>query len=54
MEKNLIEEQLEMISKLLKQANSKEDMLVLLGMKEALNPLRYYLTLIQLKGGEIK
>ena len=52
MEKNLIREQLEEIEKKINKADSKADYLFLLGMKEALTPLRYLFNLIELKGGE--
>ena len=48
MEKNIIREHLDEIEKLLEAVNSKEEYLILLGMKEALMPVRY---LTELKGG---
>ena len=49
MEKNLIKEQLELIERLIEEADSKEEYLFLLGMKEALGPFRF---IIELKGGD--
>ncbi len=50
MEKNLIKEQLKKIEELLSKANSPEEYLFLLGMKEALVPFRF---IIELKGGTV-
>ena len=43
MEKNIIQQRLELTDKLLESVNSKEEFLFLLGVKEALMPLRYFL-----------
>jgi mannose/fructose-specific phosphotransferase system component IIA len=47
MEKNLIKEQLEKIEKLIEEADSKEDILFLSGMKGALSPFRYIFNFIE-------
>ena len=52
MEKNLIKEQLELIEKLIEEADSEEEYLYLLAMKEALTPFRYLFNLIELKRGD--
>jgi hypothetical protein len=51
MEKNLITQRLELIENLLRRAESKEEALFLLGMREALKPFRFLLNFIELKGG---
>jgi hypothetical protein len=51
MEKNLIKEQLEKIEILIEEADSKEDILFLSGMKAALRPFRFIFDFIELKRG---
>ena len=45
MEKNLIQQRLQEVERLMKNANSKEELLFLIGAKEALMPFRYILRL---------
>ncbi|MBW1666988.1 MAG: hypothetical protein JRJ66_02825 [Deltaproteobacteria bacterium] len=52
MEKNLIIKRLGMIERLIKSADSRPEFLFLLGMKEALSPLRFLPYFIKEKGGE--
>jgi len=54
MEKNLITQRLELIEKLSSKAETKEETLLLLGMQEALKPLRFLFQLTELKGGNYK
>ena len=70
MEKNIIQQRLELVEKLMNEVNSKEEFLWLQGMRDALQPLRYVLDIqsnpyqdhwlglnkysIQMKGGASK
>ena len=48
-----LNKRLELTRKLLKCVNSKYEQLFLLGMKEALEPFRYFSEFIELKGGDL-